>query len=58
MKEQIEALIRQYESQLTKIFNNGYNSYGAGYADGRESELKSVIEDLKELIGEKQLAAH
>lgn len=53
MKEQIQNLISQYESQLTKIFNNAPDNYGAGYADGRESELKSVIEDLKELIGEK-----
>ena len=52
MKEQIQNLISQYENQLTKIFNNGYDSYGAGVADGRESELKSVIEDLKEIIGE------
>jgi len=52
VKEQIQALIAQYEQQLTKIFNNGYNSYGAGVADGTEEQLKSVIEDLKELIGE------
>lgn len=54
MKEQIQNLINQYENQLIRgIYNSEYDSYGAGFADGRESELKSVIEDLKELIGEK-----
>ena len=52
MKEQIQNLIRQYEQQLTKIFNNGYDSYGAGFADGQEDQLRSVIEDLKEIIEE------
>ena len=52
MKEQIQALIAQYEQQLTKIFNNSGDDYGAGFADGAESELISVIADLNELIGE------
>lgn len=51
MKEQIQNLISQYENQLTKIFNNAPDDYGAGFADGAESKLISVIEDLKELIG-------
>ncbi len=51
MKEEIQNLITQYENQLTKIFNNSGDEYGAGFADGVESELKSVIEDLKKLIG-------
>lgn len=50
MKEQkIQNLIESYEI-LKKIYNNSEDQYGAGFADGREQTLQSVIEDLKEIL--------
>lgn len=51
MKEQIQALIERYQQSITKIYG-APDDYGAGYEDGRASELESVIEDLKEIIGQ------
>ena len=52
IEDQIKNLIQKYQESIAKIYG-APDDYGAGYNDGRESETRAIIEELKEITGEK-----
>ena len=55
MKKEIEKLLAKYQASLKNSSSPIFDDYSSGYYSGQNSQIESIIEDLKEILdgGEK-----
>jgi len=50
MKEEIEKLLAKYKASLKNSSGPIFDDYSSGYYSGQDSQIESIIEDLKEIL--------